>query len=417
MTDAQKKLEFSCLCFDTSNQCAFGTEPANLALILRGNIFLFSKHSEISDTEAHSIIKDKTKDLQVAISKLPGTLTADYTSIFYIKCETHDLEKNLVGFDKFRFDLVKYLVEQKFGKIYITKDDLSAHLLNGLYLKINKLENGLRTYVVKHFSITQGVSSWFNQVLDSETNYKVRQRKSNEDLFSILSKEEFLIDTRMYLTDFEDIGNIIYSNSYGNFTAGDLIEKIKSSEDLSQLKSNVQKNIEKYFGSFKDIQFQEKWEFLKIIRHKIAHNSLISLEQKTKAESFLDELIAFVEARDNEKFSSTSLEDEDVDIEKHQSVYRSPYPDYYKPISKNELLREIAEYEAWCNKIGRDFMGLKNFLHNRLGGMGYHIGKAWDELEELDKAGYIKIYIWEDPKKIYPDQKAIRVIKLPVYSA
>lgn len=416
MGKTANSLEFHCLCFDTEGQCAFGDETANFALILKGNISLFSKSSKVVDSASNSCINDDENGVSVTISKLPGVPTVDYTCVFYLKCEKTSLGEDYIFFDQFRFNLIRYLVEQKFGKIYLTQDDLSASLLDKLYLKINRVENLLRSYIVKHFAITQGVSSWFTQVLDNDTRNKVNKRKANEDTFTKIAEEEFLIDTRIYLTDFEDIGNIIYANSYGNYTAGDLIDRIKASEDLNELKTNIQKNIERYFATFKEVDFQEKWEFLRIVRHKVAHNGLLSLADYEKANTFLSELIDFLEARDDEKVVIQPQEDEYIDIEKRQFLYTGPHLSFYEEITREELLREISSYQRWSNSIGREFMGLKNFLHNRLGGKGFHIGKAWDKLEELEKEGFIEIYTWQDPKNIYPDQKAIKVKRdLPIY--
>jgi hypothetical protein len=315
-------------------------------------------------------------------------------------------------------NIVNYLVEQKLGKIYVTTDELSSMLLNELYIKMNKVENLLRSYITKHFSMTEGVSYWFNNVLDNEVKNKTGKRKGNEDVFSTIVEENdkkgFVVDTRMYLIDFEDLGNIIYANSFGNLKIEDLVTRIENSEDLDDLKLAVKNNIERYFQSFKDVRFQEKWDFLKNIRHKIAHNGLISIEQKTKADLYLNELINFMTEKDTETIGKISDVDIFIDIEKREYSY---IDFHHKEITKNELMLELSNYQKWSKSIGRDFLGLKNFLFNRLGGMDFHIGKAWDKLEELEQDGYIQIYEWKDPKGIYADQKAIKILKdLPIYS-
>lgn len=413
------RITFECLSFDKSNSCVFGDDPTNFALILKANNLLFSKDSEIKNENLNSYISDKQKNLHVTITKLPGLSTLDYTSVFYIKCEIKNEGEYLNFFDKFRINLINYLIKVNFEKIYIIKDEMSSLLLTDLYPKINKIENLLRSYIIKHFSIAEGVSSWFTQVLDGDTLFKVNQRKFNENIFSSLSiddknKNDYIVDTRLYLTDFEDLGNIIYANSYGNFKAIDLINKIKNSNDLTTLQSSVQNNIDRYFGNFKDVGFQQKWEFLKSIRHKVAHNGLISLSEKEEAVKHLDELTTFIEEKDCEKAEADPYPEED--IEKREYINLSEYQ--YINIDRNEMFKELANYQKWCQDIDRDFMGLKNFLHNRLGGRGFHIGNAWSLLEDIEKEGYIKITMWKDPKNIYPDQKAIEVIKtLPVYSA
>ncbi len=414
-----EKIEFSCLCFDKDNQCVFGDEPSRLALSLKSNVSLFPKNTTIKDIDAsNSLLNDNDNNLTLTVTKLTGSAFLDYTVAFYLKCEISSAEKNTTHFNSFRLNIVSYLIEQKLGKIYITKDDLSSFLLNDLYMKMNKVENLLRSYITKHFSMTEGVSYWFNQVLDNEVKNKAGKRRNNEDVFSTLveenEKKNFVIDTRMYLIDFEDLGNIIYANSFGNLKIEDLINKIENSENLDNLKLSVKNNIERYFQSFKDIEFQKKWDFLKSIRHKIAHNGLISTDQKEKADQYLDELIKFVEEKDIEKNGQMLNIDTFIDIEKREYSYTDSH---YKEITKNALMQELASYQKWSQNIGRDFLGLKNFLYNRLGGMDYQIGKAWDKLEDLEKEGYIAFYEWKDPKGMYTDQKAIKILKdLPVWT-
>lgn len=407
LTKELEKSEFSLLCFDDSNQCAFGDDPVRFAHILRGSTELFSKDVTITDSDAACRLDDRKNNLTLTINRPTGLINLDYTSVFYIQCEFKDFQKNPSFFDAFRLNLVKYLKNEKFTKIYITRDDVSSSLLSKIYFKINKVENLLRSYVTKHLSITEGIGSWFNQTVDSEVLSKVFKRKNNENIFS--DENHNVVDTKIYLIDFEDLGNIIYANSFGNFKAADLVSKIESASNLEDLRSNIAKNIDKYFGAFKEVGFQEKWVFLKSIRHKVAHNGLTSLDEIATANDYLNTLIEFIESIDKEVIETASLAESYSDIEKSGYTHSSDYR--YLSITKDELLMELKKYQHWCNDIGRDFLGLKNFLHNRLGGMGYHIGKAWDMLEELEKDGYIKIVTWSDPKNIYPDQKAIEVTK------
>lgn len=424
MSKNNKRFNFECICFDTGNRCVFGDDVSRLSSVLIAHKLLFPNLVEKRDNQENMTIIDQQDNTTVSISKINGLSNLDYTSVFYIKTEISDTDEKKS--DNFRFLLVEYLVKQGFGKIYITRDDFSSNLLNRLYLKINKVENLLRSYIVKHFSINEGVGSWFKQVLDGDRAIqKIDNRKYDEDVFSTLVRDrknepqkdengELIVDTRIYLSDFGDIGNVIYANSFGNLSSSDLIEKIRKSNNIEDLQSKVQNNIDRYFGNFRDVGFQEKWEFLKRIRHKIAHNSLISLSQFEESNKHIDELVEFLEIKDEEKIGIKAFEeDEYIEIDKREYTYPSLQ---YKILTKNEMLKEIADYEKWSNEIGRDFMGLKNFLHNRLGGRGYHIGKSWDMLEDLEKEGYIDVYIWTDPKNEFPDQKAIKMLKNTVYS-
>lgn len=260
-------------------------------------------------------------------------------------------------------------------------------------------------------SLKEGFSTWLFRAINNEAKDKIQKRKKNENLFSVIHEE--VIDTKIFLIDFEDLGDIIYSNSYGNQDISSLVDKILAADSLENLKGLTQRNIDKYFESFKEVSFQEKWLYLKNIRHKIAHNGLIDLEEFELSKSFTKDLLAFIDKLDTQVIE-VKLGNFDIDKDTHIS---NSYQ--YRAISKNDLLRELKDYKDWSDSIGRDFLSLKNFLHNRLGSFqkGYHIGKAWDKLEELEQEGYIKIDIWHDSTGTYPDQKEIKVIKeLPVYS-
>ncbi len=399
------QLHFELLCFDLDNRCPFGADVNKFTSILNGNTKLFSS----SASTTSNVIKDK--NLQVTITLIEGNSSVDYKSAFLVNTSFNTFPD--IEIDKFRIELVKYLVTLQFGKIYVSKDEFSRKLLNELYPKINELENLLRSYVTKHMSIKEGVAYWFARSTNNEAKNKVDKRKNRENIFSILSpKEETnIVDTKISLIDFEDLGEIVYSNSFGNQNISDLVEKILSSSDLENLKSSVQRNSDKYFQSFKEVDFQNRWGFLKDIRHKVAHNGYITYDEYTKAKDDTISLLEFI----------TKLDKEIIDIEFNDfDIDRSLYNEsshLYKDISKNELLAELKSYKEWGDSIGRDFLGLKNFLYNRLGGSkGYHIGKAWDRLEELQIEGYIKIEIWKDPAKKFPDQKEILILReLPVW--
>lgn len=405
---------FDCLCFDTENSCAFGNEPERLAMILRGNTQLFSSESSSSSESDQTTIGDKNRGFTLKISRIPGLSNLDYTSVFFLEtiASTEFAKESL---DEFRVNLIEYLVGQGFQKTYITRDDYSQELLSRLYPKFYRLENLLRSYITKHFSISEGVSSWLIHIIDGDTQYKVNQRKNNENVFSKVVANEHIVDTRIFLTDFEDLGKVIYHNSYGNLTSTDLIDRIQTTEDLNVLKESVRANIERYFEPFKEIAFQAKWEFLRGIRHKVAHNSLIRFEDYSTASTYLDELVTFLKDQDEKKIGITTLNEEYIDIEKRPH-FRSSSSYTYKAISRNELLTELGSYEKWSKSIGREFLGLKNFLYNRLAPRGYDIQKSWERLEELEHEGLISLDTWTDPDGIFPDQKQISIKRqLPLF--
>lgn len=395
-------INFEILCFDQDNKCPFENDTNKFASNLNSNRKLFSSTTQINS----NTLKDG--GTTVTLTLIDGNSTVDYKSAFLVNVQFNDVEQ--LEIDQFRVNLTSYLVTLQFAKIYVLKDDFSRKLLAELYSSFNELENILRSYVAKHMAIKEGFSTWLIRSINNKAKEGIRNRKKNENLFSII--DEDIIDTQVFLIDFEDLGDIIYSNSYGNQDISSLVDKIQSAENLDILKNLTKRSIDKYFASFKEVSFQDKWLFLKDVRNKIAHNGLISLIEADQAKSYVDELLVFINEKDNEVVK-VEFSNFDIDRASHiDNIYQ------YKDISKNELLRELRLYKDWSDSIGRDFLSLKNFLHNRLGGIqkGYHIGKAWDKLEELENEGYIKISVWHDKTRQYPDQKEIKIIRdLPVF--
>jgi hypothetical protein len=409
----EKKLEYDILCFDTNNKCPFGDNEASLVYILRGNTKIFSDKAVFLNNS----LTDNEKGIEIRIIKPCNLNNLDYSSVFFIKCffDIQNKPDRLQIADSFRKNILEYLEKQGFGKIYITKDGISQYLLNNLYLKLNESENLVRSCIIKYLSLKEGVNSWFVKSIDNDVGLKIQKRKKNENNFSTDDHEG--VDTRIYLVDFEDLGKIIYTNSLGNLNTEDLLNKITNSNSLEDLKLSVRKNIERYFSQFKEVSFQEKWEFLKTIRHKIAHNGLITLDEYKKAKESLIELCSFVQKIDDEAVQTSISEIEYQDFDKEEISSDIHSFTYDKIITKNEMIQELKAYKIWSDQVGREFLGLKNFLHNRLGGTkGFNIKKSWDMLEELQSEGYIVVSTWTDPGNIFPAQKEIKILReLPAY--
>lgn len=405
---------FELLCFDIDKSCSFQDDAEALLLSISSNRILFPINP--NTTEKNIVSKDKKVTLE-AMRVKKGGVTNDYSECFLIRThftiDKHEFSENnneLKIVSEFRLELIKFLVKSSgLQKIYITRDDFSRKTLSYMYQRFYSIENLLRSYITKHLSTQVGVSSWLKNAINPEISEKIQNRKNNESSFSIIgeseSKTKELVDTRVYVIDFDDIGNIIYDNSFGNLRTDQIFTKIKDSTNLEDLKKSVKKNIDNYFLSFKDISFQEKWEELKKYRNKIAHNSLTTFEETLKVKSTSDIIYDFLIKKDSEILSNDDEEDY-KDIEKEE-FEKTNYSSHYKEISREEMISELREYQMWCKKVGRNFLGLKNFLHNQIGYKDYHIGKAWDTLEELEKEKIIKIEIWKDPNKFYPDQKQI----------
>ena len=140
--------------------------------------------------------------------------------------------------------LLKYLKTLNFDSLHVLEDHISLRIAQSIYPGIYKVESFLRKYVIKFFAIKLG-PEWWNLTADSEMQKKTIQRKNNETIFS-----EF-VDNKVYLIDFGELGKLIYSQSSGNLSKDDIINKVMKLEDtadaLKKFKDEIQTNYNKFF--------------------------------------------------------------------------------------------------------------------------------------------------------------------------
>lgn len=403
--ETEKEYTFDLLCFDTKGDAPFSNSATKLINFISSNYKIFG--------EKELVVKESmlaTTDNFLSINIKPIADELNTTSFFIhviFKLSGDDLNKpsdQLKFVSNFRKDLVFFLVESgKITKIYITKDDFSKRALNFIYPKFYTIENLLRSYIIKHLSRKEGVNYWFNNSISSEVKEKIRSRK--ETTFSELCDGGF-IDTKISLIDFEDLGSIVYENSSGNLKYDDLIKKIQDSSDLTNLKNETKRNIDKHFEGFKDKNFQEEWQKLKEYRNKIAHNRFTDLEETLSVLECTRKMTIFLNEKDNSLIEIDQIYFSDIEKIDYQND-NNYHP--YQKISRPELIKELSDYDKWCKKNGMGFLGLKNFLHNWIGSKDYDIKSAWDLLDILATEGCLKIEYWKDTTKKYPDQKEIRL--------
>src|SRR3989339_97154 len=418
--EERNRIEFSCICFDIKNECSFGDDIGRFFDTLKSNVKLFPKVLTTQNAGQNTdimVASSSDNSISVTIRRLTNNSgNLDYRVGFYIVTKFKLPQEKFSIIDEFRQDLVKYLVDLKFGKIFVLRDELSSILLESIYPDLNKVENYLRSYIIKNFTITEGVGYTTNQLFDGEQKNKTNKRKGNEDIFAPLSPkdQEGLVDSKMYLIDFDDLGNIIYSSAFGNLKNEDIISRIIRATSLEELKKGVRGHVDIYFKKFQELNFSEKWDYLRSIRHKVAHNGLTKIEEISKAKGILKELVEFLEKENQEIIETPTPQESFQDIERTTHTLDIGF----KEISKNELINELRKYEKWSRSLGRDFFGLKNFLYNINASKGYRIGSSWDILEELERGGYLKIDEWVDPTRRFPTQKEIIFLKdLPVHSS
>ena len=400
------KKTFEILCIDSKGQTVI-TNTDNLLNRLIGNGVIWKK-AELKG----NYITDNILNIKLTSKTIENNPDTAKISIL-IRVEG---EENL---EAFRYPLVKHLKDEKFDFVYILTDEDSKEISLMLYPRINQLENLLRKYLTTFFATRLG-PKWWDDIATDELNKKVRDRRNNEILFSkhlINAKEETLVDTKSFLIDFKDLGEIIYRVSAGNLKSDDItcqIEKLNENDSANLpeavriLKNEIKTNIKKYFPEFEEIEFQRKWEFLYNIRNKVAHNGLLTKQDKDESTKHLNELIEFLQ-RQNDDLGSLQFDPDEIAIYQENIVKQSSR---YAKITKDILAKELYKMDDWTKRNKRPFIGLKYFVTDILGIKGFDIGTSYDILNELHNEGFISIYNYIDPTGEHTAQPpAIKIVK------
>lgn len=329
----------------------------------------------------------------------------------------------------------------KFTHIRLLYDEVSTYLSNKTYPLINKVENALRKYLVRFFLFEKGLN-WWEDVAAPELKEKIKFRKRFDSPFSRL------LDQDVNLIDFNELGELIYGKSDESYSLQSILNKLRSLEnikDLKELQQELRGNYENYFKSnFRDYDFERKWKALLDIRNKVAHNSFLTLHDYQTAKSLSDNLLKIIyraETFFNAEFKlSENIENPDddshdallfnelhldrnadklkklgikvighVDLDKLQSDNKEEHSDL-KIITEVEMLREIAEVEEKLENSELRYIGLKAFITKVLAQKGYAISPAYALINHLDENEKIEIYDYQDPHTHYP-VKAIRSIE------
>lgn len=290
--------------------------------------------------------------------------------------------------------IVEFLKNQSFDYLYILEDQVSEDIAQKIYPLIYRLENLLRAYIVK-FMTTRVGPRWWEITATNDLNQKVKNRKNNEKDFSQY------IDNNAYLIDFGDLGKLIYAHSSGFTSKEDIIKKVFSLEEtpeaIQSLKEELKSNYQRFFKeSFKDKNFQEKWEELEKIRHKVAHNNLFINSDLERGKQLAEELINII---------STALDSVDqvtLRSEEKEAIRDSfASQGIFKTISEVELLEELQQQEAHYSKRNNGFVSLSKFVKVHLASKGYDISSVYKLVEELDAIGKVQVYSVNNPYSEY----------------
>lgn len=421
---------FEILCIDSDGQTKISSEQSiSYALLFNENLW---KSAEELKGKNNWMIKDAKQDLVLAIKPIDTSrvLTEPYDAAFILKITGINFNE----LEDFRLRLLRHLKDIKFKHIRILRDDISNSIANELYPEVNKIENLLRKYLTKFFIQRVGLD-WWEATAPQSMIQKLKIRKSDR-------KDEFtnLAVPDVALTDFDDLGELVYKQSSGFNDPETVIQRILNSDtldDLNKLKGDLQGNYTKYFKeSFRDKDFEPKWKELFRIRNKVAHNGLFMLQELKsgmklseelksiidEAENRIDEIVFSIEdkyAIMNAVAAAESISDESKNIKlKEEDSNKLPgvkvidkididskkYKDEYNPyqtITEDFLLNELEFQEGRINNRSFiPYVGLRFFVTTILAEQGFSIGATYAIINILkDKE---KIEIFEPKLEDYP---------------
>lgn len=300
--------------------------------------------------------------------------------------------------EPFRMNFISYLKDLKFDSVYILEDGISMAIASRIYSSIYKVESFLRKYVIKFFALKIG-PEWWKLTADTEMQKKTNLRKNNETEFSRY------IDNEVYLIDFGELGKLIYSQSSGNLNREDVVNKILNLEDnvesLKKFKQEIQTNYNKFFKeTFKENNFQQNWEELEKIRHKVAHHNLFTKQDQDRSVELVGNLINTIDLA-NKEIDSISFSEHDK-----ESIISNVLN--FEDINENVFVQELERSIKWAKESADGFVGLQNFIVNVLGSKGYSFESSRNLLSMLEKKNIVEIYTYSNPAKNERGVAAIR---------
>lgn len=378
---------FEILTLDSSGKCRIKTSQA-LAHSLMSNSDLWGQ-PKIRDNKIH----DDKLDITLGINEIAQEEEQDFniknTLILKLKGDFEVVEKIRLG-------ILEHLDSVGFDQTYVLTDEVSSKVACEIYPKINDVENGLRKYLMKFF-ITKLGPSWWNVTADSEMKKKVNQRKNNELFFSPY------IDNRAFLIDFGELGKIVHSQSSGFISKEDIVTKVleldETEEAIKNLKAELESNYTKFFkDTFKSNSFQQKWEELEKLRHKVAHNNLFTKQDLDRADELTNSLKEIIKSA-NESIDSIKFDIDEKDVLKENI---SSSLETYDVITREELLRKLEESERWAERTRDNFVGLKHFVTNYLGSIGFDYRSSYELINQLEDEGVVEIYEYQGKNNLYP---------------
>jgi hypothetical protein len=393
------KLKFEILALNTPEQSSILSE-LDLLYLLRSNSLLWE--TPLFD-ETSLRITDGTNTLEVKRVKANTENDEEFSK--YTEPNQAFLVTVTGNYDWLepkRTLIVEFLKKRNFNYLYVLIDQVSEDIACKIYPLIYKVENLLRAYIVK-FMTTRMTPKWWDDTATDEFKKKVIDRKKNEREFA-----EY-IDNKIYLIDFGDVGRIIYQHSTGFTSKEEIISKISKIEEtpeaIRQLKEELQTNYQRFFkDSFKNKNFQHKWEEMEKIRNKVAHNNLFTDSDLQKGKQLAEELLEIIDG------AIKSVDEVTLRPQEVEAIQESfPTQESFTEITEGELLTELREQEGYYSNRPNPFVSLSRFVTIHLSGKSYSVPSTYRLVKELEAQQKVEVYYVDNPYNQAQKTAAIRI--------
>ena len=390
-------LIFEILALDTQEKSNIKAEE-NIIYAFLANGFLWSDEKYDDIPQCKIIDGETTLEVKRVKEDVNADIELSRAFLVTVKSNYDWLEPNRESF-------LKLLKGQQFDFLYILSDGVSEKIANDLYPLIYEVENSLRSYLVK-FMTTRIGPEWWDSTARKDRGNRSESNNNNPKAFS------GFIDNKVYSIDFSYLGSLIYDHSSGYTDKDDLRKKVlkldANSEtlknDIQKLKKDLESNYQKFFNtSFKKKGFQQKWQNLKDIRNKVAHNNLFTSDDLLQGKKLSDELLEIIKA------ASRNVDEVTLDFEEKEAIAESiASQGELNFISEDELLKELKEREEYYSSRPNGFVSFSNFVRVHLASKGYDPSSAYQLIEDLKMEKKIEFYYVDNPYSDNPT-RAIKV--------
>ncbi len=315
-----------------------------------------------------------------------------------------------------RLRIIVHLTTIGMRPVYILRDEVSEAIAGRLYLQVYRLENRLREYLTKFYSIIYGADFW--PLAAAKLAKKADEFRGNERVFSEHA------DTIAYRITFDDLGGIVFKVGTNQPDVETLIDKLRSlpagdADRLTALQSELEPNYERFFKGLKQGNFRKLWERFAYFRNKIAHNNLFVADDETEANEVYAKLMELISQNDKEieTIKSTLEASSKSELQEELLSAAATVPDStpspqsplwvgqgsrFVAITREEFLAKLEEIETEIAQKGRGYIGLKRFIEFHLGALGFDYKSAWQIYEALLAEGKIERYEVQSNYSDYP---------------